>query len=94
VAIASFDGIAATAYSTPALTTMAQPFGRLGQTAVAQLLERMDAPDADPRISVLPVSLVARGSCGCPDPPGGDVPADYGPPGGEPGQAGPEMEQR
>ncbi|WP_345629811.1 LacI family DNA-binding transcriptional regulator [Rugosimonospora acidiphila] len=75
VAIASFDGIAATAYSTPALTTMAQPFGQLGQTAVARLLDQMDDPEADPHISVLPVTLVARGSCGCPDPPGGDAPA-------------------
>jgi LacI family transcriptional regulator len=73
VAIASFDGIAATAYSTPALTTMAQPFERIGQTAVRRLLERMNDPEADPHISVLPVSLIARGSCGCPDPPGGDV---------------------
>jgi LacI family transcriptional regulator len=73
VAIASFDGIAAAAYSTPALTTMAQPFDLLGQTAVARLTQRWDAPEADSDISVLPVSLVARGSCGCPDPPGGDV---------------------
>jgi LacI family transcriptional regulator len=73
VAIASFDGIAATAYSTPTLTTMAQPFHRIGQTAVRRLLERMADPEADPHVSLLPVSLIARGSCGCPDPPGGDV---------------------
>jgi LacI family transcriptional regulator len=74
VAIASFDGIAAVAYSTPALTTMAQPFAALGHTAITRLLERMEDADADPQLSVLPVTLVARGSCGCPDPPGGDVP--------------------
>jgi LacI family transcriptional regulator len=76
VAIASFDGIAAAAYSTPALTTMAQPFAGLARTALARLLERMEDPTADPHGSPLPVSLVARGSCGCPDPPGGDAVPD------------------
>ncbi|HEX6446082.1 MAG TPA: LacI family DNA-binding transcriptional regulator [Streptosporangiales bacterium] len=71
VAVASFDGIAQAAYSVPALTTMAQPFRRLGQEGLTHLLLRMADPAAAPRESVLPVTLVARGSCGCPDPPGG-----------------------
>lgn len=72
VAVASFDGIAPAAYSVPALTTMAQPFGQMGRQALARLLERMADPDAKAAVTVLPVSLVARGSCGCPDPPGGE----------------------
>jgi LacI family transcriptional regulator len=72
VAVVSFDGIASAAYSVPALTTMAQPFVQLGKEGVARLLERMTDPARQPTVSVLPVSLVARGSCGCPDPPGGD----------------------
>jgi LacI family transcriptional regulator len=72
VAVASFDGIAAAAYTSPALTTMAQPFEELGQTAVRRLLDRLDDPGADTASSVLPVDLVARGSCGCPDPIVGD----------------------
>jgi LacI family transcriptional regulator len=72
VAVASFDGIATAAYSVPALTTMAQPFTELGRQGIAALLDRIAAPHSDPRETVLPVSLVARGSCGCPDPPGGD----------------------
>lgn len=72
VAVASFDGIAQAAYSVPALTTMAQPFPRLGQEGLSHLLARMAAPAAEPAESVLPVVLVARGSCGCPDPPGGE----------------------
>lgn len=71
IAIASFDGIAAAAYSTPALTTMAQPFADFGQTAMDRLLALMDGAPVES--SVLPVRLVARGSCGCPDPPGGEV---------------------
>jgi LacI family transcriptional regulator len=72
VAVASFDGIAPAAYSVPALTTMAQPFDELARAALASLLARLADPDAPASLSVLPVGLVARGSCGCPDPPGGD----------------------
>jgi LacI family transcriptional regulator len=71
IAIASFDGIAAAAYSTPGLTTMTQPFAELGRAAVTRLLDRMDRPEAAAELTTLPVSLVARGSCGCPDPSGG-----------------------
>lgn len=72
VAMTSFDGIPAAAYATPALTTMTQPFVELGRVAVARLLERLTQPGGGGEASVLPVSLTRRGSCGCPDPPGGD----------------------
>jgi LacI family transcriptional regulator, galactose operon repressor len=68
LAIASFDGVAAASYSTPALTTAAQPFRRLAEAAVAHLLDQ----DANAETEVLPTTLVRRGSCGCDDPPGGD----------------------
>lgn len=72
VAVASFDGIAPAAYSVPALTTMAQPFDELARAALTSLLARLADPDAPASVSVLPVELIARGSCGCPDPPGGE----------------------
>lgn len=74
VAVASFDGIAAAAYSTPALTTMSQPFADLGRTALARLMERIADADTPVTTTELPVVLTTRGSCGCPDPPGGDLP--------------------
>lgn len=74
IAVVSFDGIASSAYAVPALTTMAQPFALLGQHSIARLVARMSDPRDEARdeaeVSVLPVSLVARGSCGCADPPG------------------------
>jgi LacI family transcriptional regulator len=73
VAVASFDGIASSAYSVPALTTMAQPFTLLGQHSIKRLVARMADPGDEAEVSVLPVSLVARGSCGCDDPPGNDL---------------------
>ncbi|WP_207782727.1 LacI family DNA-binding transcriptional regulator [Phytoactinopolyspora limicola] len=91
VAITSFDGIAAGAYATPALTTMAQPFADLGKAAMAQLLERIADPEAAVSAAVLPVELVARGSCGCPDPPGGELRA--GPLAGEKRLAGEKQEE-
>lgn len=74
VAVVSFDGIAAAGYAVPALSTMAQPFTDLGRRAIAALLDRLAGADASAHEEVLPVRLVARGSCGCPDPPGGEHP--------------------
>ncbi|NUU24727.1 MAG: LacI family DNA-binding transcriptional regulator [Streptomycetaceae bacterium] len=71
LALVSFDGIAASAYTWPALSTMRQPVQDLGRTAIERLLARMADPDLSPSRDVLPVGLVARGSCGCPDPAGG-----------------------
>jgi LacI family transcriptional regulator len=67
VAVTSFDGIAPAAYAVPALTTMAQPFARLGQQAIELLTKRMGDPTAGAELAMLPVELVARGSCGCAD---------------------------
>jgi LacI family transcriptional regulator len=67
VAVVSFDGIAASAYSTPAVTTVVQPFASLGAVAVRRLLERMSDPSSPPVTSILPVRLQRRGSCGCED---------------------------
>jgi LacI family transcriptional regulator len=65
VSIASFDGIAATAYTVPALTTMTQPFADIGRAAVSHLLDQMNGTSGP--AEVLPVSLTTRGSCGCAD---------------------------
>lgn len=71
IAVASFDGIAPSAYSLPTLTTMVQPFARLGRESVSRLVARMHDPNVEADMSVLPVSLKARRSCGCSDPPSG-----------------------
>ncbi|QXJ21858.1 LacI family DNA-binding transcriptional regulator [Actinomadura graeca] len=76
LAVFSFDGVALSAYAVPSLSTMRQPFEALGRTAVEMLLARRDpreeAPGAPPERIVLETELVARGSCGCADPAGGD----------------------
>jgi LacI family transcriptional regulator len=72
VAVVAFDGIAAAGYAVPALSTMAQPFAELGRRGIAALLRLIATPDAEVEQLKLPVTFVARGSCGCPDPPGGE----------------------
>lgn len=71
LAVCSFDGIAATAYTIPSLTTVRQPFEELGRAAVELLLAHRDTEDPARRV-VLPTSLIARGSCGCVEPAGGE----------------------
>ena len=63
LAVASFDGIAQSAFAVPGLTTAAQPVDEMGRQAVTSVL------DGGRRRSrhILPVEIVLRGSCGCPD---------------------------
>jgi LacI family transcriptional regulator len=65
VAVIGFDGIVDADYTVPRLATMRQPVVAMARRAVEIL-----GPDAVtdwPVHEVFPVSLVARGSCGCPD---------------------------
>ena len=55
-----------TAFSSPALTTVSQPFRELGARAAARLIQRIEGSEAAPRADVLPTGLVIRRSCGCP----------------------------
>ncbi|TDD73528.1 LacI family DNA-binding transcriptional regulator [Actinomadura rubrisoli] len=77
LAVFSFDGVAPSAYTVPSLSTMRQPFEELGRTVVEMLLAGRDSGGARtegtaPERVVLATRLVARGSCGCADPAGGD----------------------
>ncbi|MEH0934626.1 LacI family DNA-binding transcriptional regulator [Micromonospora psammae] len=72
LALCSFDGIGASAYTVPALSTMRQPFEELGRAAVEWMVRRVAEPSTPVARIVLRSSLIARGSCGCPDPAGGD----------------------
>ena len=65
VAVVSFDGISASTLTTPTLTTMAVSFDELAEAAVDAVLGHLDDPEQPATTSVLPVSLVARESCGC-----------------------------
>ncbi|MEV6065096.1 LacI family DNA-binding transcriptional regulator [Nocardia sp. NPDC052001] len=72
LALCAFDGIEGSAYTVPALTTMRQPFEQLGRAAVEWLLAKIADPGLAPSRISHATTLVARGSCGCPDPLGGD----------------------
>ncbi|BBA98423.1 putative LacI family transcriptional regulator [Actinacidiphila reveromycinica] len=68
IAVTGFDGIPLGAMAQPPLTTVRQPSRRIGEEAVALLVDRIGAPAREPHAVVLPVTLVLRASCGCVEP--------------------------
>lgn len=67
IAVTGFDGIPLGAMAHPPLTTVRQPSRRIGEEAVALLVDRIAAPQREPHALMLPVSLALRASCGCGD---------------------------
>jgi LacI family transcriptional regulator len=72
LAVCSFDGIDASAYTVPALSTIRQPIEQICRKAVEWLVARIVDPGHPTTREVLPTTLIRRGSCGCRDPLGGD----------------------
>lgn len=66
LAVVGFDGITEADYTVPRLATVRQPVEAMARRAVELLLHH-EQPAAELH-EVFPVSMVARGSCGCPDP--------------------------
>ncbi|WP_238481084.1 LacI family DNA-binding transcriptional regulator [Dyella telluris] len=62
VSVVGFDDIRFARYTTPALTTMAQPKNALGREAMAMLIELLNDPGVPPRKRVLSADLIVRGS--------------------------------
>lgn len=65
MAVTGFDGIPLSRVVRPALTTVRQPMGRLGQEAVELLVARIADRQRVSVERVLPVTLMRRASCGC-----------------------------
>jgi LacI family transcriptional regulator len=68
VSVLGYDNIPLAAAMWPALTTIAQPTGDLGNMIITLLLERIQArgEDLKPRRVLLPVQLIERESCEAP----------------------------
>jgi LacI family transcriptional regulator len=64
VSVVGFDDIELVAYTSPPLTTYAQPKTQMGQTAVTMLLERIRDHSIPDQRTVLPGKLVVRKSSG------------------------------
>ncbi|WP_152362880.1 LacI family DNA-binding transcriptional regulator [Microlunatus speluncae] len=65
VSVVGFDGVHLAAYTSPRLTTVAQPIFDLGRTAAELLLNRLaaaPAPGSEPQTLVLPTRLEIRNS--------------------------------
>ena len=66
VAVVGFDDIQLAELVSPALTSVRQDKRALGATAATSLVRLIDDADAAPHVSMLPVELVVRESCGAP----------------------------
>ncbi|MGI5452782.1 LacI family DNA-binding transcriptional regulator [Streptomyces sp. CA-249302] len=63
VSVVGFDDIPVSAYVTPPLTTVRQPFDAVAQEGLRLLVQAIEKPDAEPApASDPPVDLVVRGS--------------------------------
>ncbi|MGH8158820.1 MAG: LacI family DNA-binding transcriptional regulator [Rhodanobacter sp.] len=62
VSVVGFDDIRFARYTSPSLTTIAQPKNALGREAMTMLIELLDDPKVPPRKRVLSADLVVRGS--------------------------------
>ena len=62
IAIAGFDGLKLSMRTQPALTTVRQPLGRMGQRAVEMLMARIEDNDVLPAQTTMPVELIVRNS--------------------------------
>lgn len=67
LAVVSFDGIEAAAYTRPGLSTVLQPVAQMGRLATELLVGALDAGTVTPGRRNLDTELVVRGSCGCAD---------------------------
>ncbi|MFF6991594.1 substrate-binding domain-containing protein [Streptomyces sp. NPDC010273] len=75
LALCCFDDFAWADLFEPRLTAIAQPSKEIGAEAVRLLLVRLASPDRAARVVRLPCTFVHRSSCGCPDRPPSDRPA-------------------
>lgn len=66
IALAGFDDIPVARYVSPALTTMRVPIAAMGAQALDALALALDRDAVDASVTVMPVQLIVRRSCGAP----------------------------
>jgi HD-GYP domain-containing protein (c-di-GMP phosphodiesterase class II)/DNA-binding LacI/PurR family transcriptional regulator len=64
VALVGFDNLEMASYSSPALTTVAQPFYEQGWRAAELILDRLQQKTVPYQVKI-PTKLILRDSCGC-----------------------------
>jgi LacI family transcriptional regulator len=66
LAVVGYDEVEWADLLDPPITTVAQPIGEMGRTAVRLLLDRIADPGRAPVTKRLPTTFMHRQSCGCP----------------------------
>lgn len=64
VALIGYDDIPMSEYTSPPLSTMAQPMQQVGRLAAQILIQRIEQPSLPPTEILLQAQLVCRGTCG------------------------------
>lgn len=67
LAVVSFDSAETAPYLVPGLTAVRQPVDLIAMYAMDRLEDRLAQPSRPATRDKLPIDLVVRGSCGCPD---------------------------
>jgi LacI family transcriptional regulator len=67
LAICSFDGSVASAFTVPSLTTIRQPIGEIAVAAIDHLIARIHDPKLPAVREIFDVEIIRRRSCGCDD---------------------------
>ncbi|WP_199424325.1 EAL domain-containing protein [Actinotalea solisilvae] len=65
IAVVGFDNIENASFTSPALTTVDQPFDEVGALAARLVLARVAGKDVPATPHAAPATLVVRSSCGC-----------------------------
>lgn len=66
ISLVGFDDFGLARLTTPGITTIAVPAAEMGRLATERLFELIDGSNLGPSHQELPVTFVARQSCGCP----------------------------
>ena len=64
-AVVGFDDVTAAQYASPSLSSVRQPLGLLGRTAMELLVSSLDGRGRPDEVRLVPTRLVPRESCGC-----------------------------
>ncbi len=62
LSVVGFDNIALSSYTTPPLTTIAQPTDQISMRTIDLLMERIKSKEKDPARELLPAALIVRAS--------------------------------
>jgi DNA-binding LacI/PurR family transcriptional regulator len=65
VKVIGFDDVRFLDYTNPPLTSIRQDYFRMGDYATKELCRRIEHPESEAQVTIIPTQLIIRQSCGC-----------------------------